>query len=64
MMKAFCKTIAFVMALCMLITLPALQPVFADVGQDAQLSKLYLKEVKMFYADNADDARVACESEG
>ena len=64
MIKRFCKLIAFLMTLCMLATYPAIQIVLAEVGQDIQLSKQYLKEVKMFYGVNEAAARAACEGEG
>ena len=55
--------LAFVMTLCLLFTYPALQPVFAEVGQDVRLSNLYLKAVKMFYGVSEAKARAACEGE-
>ena len=64
MKRIICKILAFAMALCSFITFHGMQRVFAEVGQDIQLSKQYLKEVKMFYGVTEADARTACEGEG
>ena len=64
MKRIICKILAFAMALCSFITFHGMQRVLAETGQDIQLSKLYLKEVKMFYGLTEEDARTACEGEG
>ena len=64
MNKLLCKILSVVLVVCLFVTNHAFQPAFAEIGQDMQFSKLYLRDIKMFYGQTEDDARKACESEG
>ena len=56
--------IAFLLVVTLFITSEPFRIVSAAAGEDIRLSKLYLKEVKMFYGLTEADARKSCESEG
>ncbi|WP_407386035.1 hypothetical protein [Ruminococcus sp.] len=60
----FIAMIAFLLTICIFVSSYPCQMVSAVVGQDLQLSKLYLKEVKMFYGESPEEAQEACEKEG
>ncbi|MBR5031323.1 MAG: hypothetical protein IKX49_01320, partial [Clostridia bacterium] len=62
--KYISAIIAFVLVIALLVTSEPFRIVSTVAAEDIRLSKLYLKEVKMFYADTPDGARAACESEG
>ena len=64
MNKLLCKILSVVLVVCLFVTNHAFQPAFAEIGQDMQFSKLYLRDIKMFYGQTEDEARKACESEG
>ncbi|MBP5208229.1 MAG: hypothetical protein J6330_07210, partial [Clostridia bacterium] len=63
-LKLFSAAIAILLVLSIFSASLPMQVLAAETGQNVQLSKLYLKEVKMFYGLTEADARAACESEG
>ena len=62
--RHFLAMVALVLAISIFIASEPIQMVSAAVGQDLQLSKQYLSELKMFYGTSESEARSACESEG
>ena len=62
--KRISAIIAFALVIVMFVTSESFRIVSAAAGEDIRLSKLYLKEVKMFYGDTPEDAKAACEEEG
>lgn len=60
----FIAMIAFLLTVCIFVSSEPCQMVSAITGQDVVLSKQYLKEVKMFYGDTAEEAKKDCEAEG
>ena len=65
MLKKHISTIiAFALVIALFVTSEPFRIVSAAVGTDNRLSKLYLKEVKMFYGRSESEAKSACESEG
>ena len=63
-LKLVSAAIALVLVLSIFFTSLPMQVLAAETGQNIQLSKLYLKEVKMFYGSTEAAARSSCESEG
>ena len=65
MLKKHISTIiAFALVIALFITSEPFRIVSAAVSTDNRLSKLFLKEVKMFYGRSESEAKSACESEG
>lgn len=62
--KHISAIIAFVLVLSLLFTCEPFRIASAAVEENTRLSKLYLKEVKMFYGRSEIEAKSACESEG
>lgn len=62
--KHISAIIAFVLVIAVFVTCEPFRIVSAAAGEDIRLSKLYLKEVKMFYGRSESEAKIACESEG
>lgn len=56
--------IAIALVIALFVTSEPFRIVSAAAGEDIRLSKLYLKEVKMFYGITEETARSACENEG
>lgn len=62
--RHFLATVAFVLVISIFIASEPCQMVSAATGQDLQLSKQYLSDLKMFYGTSESDARATCEKEG
>ena len=63
-LRRFLTVIALVLVAGLCISSEAFQIVANAVGEDIRDSKLYIREVKMFYGSTKEEAKAACEKEG